>query len=259
MHRRPRHRPRPVLAVGSGNHLTKPIERLERMHRMNRPSEALDVAPTGLEGAMRRAPRRHAAVRLTATTILAAAIVFPAYWMSRSEPAQNLHVGGSSTATTSLPGTPFEFRDASRRFSIEVPVGWFRSVRPLAPWLHSPHEILSIATVPVAPSTQPGNQAACPSEIPKVAVDAIGRDGAYVGIYEWIRGEGSYRAEPRPGHAALPWVRECPLPNGVTAFGATFTDGNRDFTVHMVLGADAGGLRSEIYAALDSFRPDGRE
>ena len=194
--------------------------------------------------------------RLAATTLLAAAIVLTAYWITRSEPTQKLHVGGTSTATTTMPRPPVEFRDATHLFSIDIPAGWFRSERPLAPWLHSPHEILSIATVPVAPSRLPGNQAACPSEIPKVAVDAIGRDGAYLGIYEWIRGEGSYGTEPRPEHAALlHWVRECPLPNGVTALGATFTDGNRDFTVHMVLGADAGALRAEIYAALDSFRP----
>jgi hypothetical protein len=220
------------------------------------------ITPTrgpDIDGALRKTRRGRAAVRLAATALLGAAIVLPAYWIFRSKPTQRLHVAGTSTVTTSLPRPPFEFRDGTHRFSIEIPARWFRSEQPLEPWLHSPHEILSIATVPVSPSPLPGNQAACPSEIPKVAVDAIGRDGAYLGIYEWIRGEGLYGTEPRPDHAALlHWVRECPLPNGIAAFGATFTDGNRDFTVHMVLGADARSLRAEIYAALDSFRPDAR-
>lgn len=214
-----------------------------------------------VDDALRKTRRRRAAVRLTTAALLAAAIALAVSSTLQTNRTQKLRVvAGTSTVTTTLPETPAEFRDATHRFSIEIPVGWFRSEQPLEPWLHSPHEILSIATAPVSPSPLPGNQAACPSEIPKVAVDAIGRDGAYLGIYEWIRGEGSYGTEPRPAHAALlDWVRECPLPNGIVALGATFTDGNRDFTVHMVLGADAAARRSEIYAALDSFHPDAQE
>ena len=189
--------------------------------------------------------------------VLACALVLAA--CSSTHNAQS----GSSSPSTASPSTPsaspFEFRSSTHHYSIEIPAGWFRSEQPLEPWLESPHEILSLATVSVRPSPLPGNQAACPSEIPKVAVDAIGRAGAYLGIYEWIRGEGQYVTEPRPVHAALlHWVRECPLPNGIVAFGATFTDGTRDFTVHMVLGADAATRRAAIYAALDSFHPDAR-
>ncbi len=210
-----------------------------------------------IEGAVRLARRRRTAVRLGAMALLGAAIALPAYLTLRPKPTHNIHVEGATTVTTAPPASPFEYHDPTHRYSINIPAGWFRTERPLEPWLESPHEILSIATSPVSPSPLPGNQAACPSEIPKVAVDAIGRAGAYLGIYEWIRGQGLYGTERRPGRAALlHWQPECPLPNGITAFGATFTDGNRDFTVHMVLGADATARRAQIYEALDSFHPD---
>ncbi len=210
-----------------------------------------------IEGALRHARRRRTALRLAATAFLGAALAIPAYATLRPKPAHQVHVGGGATVTTAPPAPPVEYHNAAHHYSIEIPVGYFRSEQPLEPWLVSPHEILSVATAPVIPSPLPGNQAACPSEIPKVAVDAIGRAGAYLGIYEWIRGEGIYGTEPRPARAALlHWRPECPLPNGITAFGATFTDGNRDFTVHMVLGADATARRAQIYAALDSFHPD---
>jgi hypothetical protein len=210
-----------------------------------------------IEGALRHARRRRTAVRLGAMALLGAAIALPAYFTLRPKPTHKVHVGGTNTVTTAPPASPFEYRNPTHHYSIEIPAGWFRSDQPLEPWLESPHEILSIATASVVPSPLPGNQAACPSEIAKVAVDAIGRDGAYLGIYEWIRGQGQYGTEPRPDHAALlHWVRECPLPNGITAFGATFTDKNRDFTVHLVLGADAQARRAQIYEALDSFHPD---
>ncbi len=210
-----------------------------------------------LERVLRRARRRRTAVRLGATALLGVAIALPAYLTLRPKPTRQVRVGGSTTVTSVPPASAVEYRNPTHHYSIEIPAGWFRSEKPLEPWLESPHEILSIATVPLSPSPLPGNQAACPSEIAKVAVDAIGRDGVYLGIYEWIRGQGQYGTEPRPHHAALlHWVRECPLPNGITALGATFTDGNRDFTVHMVLGADATARRAEIYAALDSFHPN---
>jgi Protein of unknown function (DUF4232) len=211
-----------------------------------------------LDGPVRKARRRRAGVRLIATALLGAAIAVPAFALLRRHPAEKLHVGTAETTATPAPSSaPSTFRDASHRFSIRIPHAWFRTKRPLEPWLYSPHEILSLATVPLAPSPLPGNQAACPSEIPKVAVDAIGPEGAYLAIYEWIPGEGIYTAEPRPAHAAaLHWAPECPLPNGLTARGATFRDGKRDFSVSMILGANAADRRAEIDDALDSFRPD---
>jgi len=161
---------------------------------------------------------------------------------------------GRTTFTTAL-GSPFEFRDAAHRYSIQIPAGWYRASEPLAPWLASPQEILSVATLPLSPSPRPGNQAACPSEIPKVAVDAIRPDGAYLWIGEWTPGQGLYTSEPRPDHAInLHWRNECPLPNGISAAGATFRDQGRDFSVHMVLGRTAAARRAEIYAALDTLR-----
>ena len=202
-----------------------------------------------IDALLRRARRRSRATVLIATALVVAVIAPVAYGLAGPKPAQKIRV----TTTTPL-SAPSEFRDATHHFVIQVPAGWFRTEQPLEPWLLSPHEILSVATVPLSPL---GNHAACPSEIPKVAVDAIGPNGAYLGIYEWIRGEGIYTAEPRPDNAAhLHWEPECPLPNGITAFGATFTDRNRDFTVTMVLGVNATDRRSEIYASLDRFRPE---
>jgi hypothetical protein len=148
--------------------------------------------------------------------------------------------------------------DAANDFDIAIPPGFMRSHGVLEPWLYSPHEILSLATVPLAPL--PGspdvNQAACPSEIPKVAVDGIGSTGAFLGIYEWIRGQGLYTTEPRPAHASeLQWREGCPLPNGTTVSIATLRDGNRDFTVAIVLGRLAQDARTRLYEVLDSFTP----
>ena len=76
------------------------------------------------------------------------------------------------------------------------------------------------------------NGAACPSEVPKVVVDGIGRSGAYLSIREWIPGQGLYSAEPRPANVAdLHWEKGCALPDGMTVSIATFRDGHRDFTV----------------------------
>jgi hypothetical protein len=204
-----------------------------------------------------RATRRARRARATATAVAAAAfavlLALGVYAMFRpTTPRARV-----SVEPTTVPSATSEYRDDQQRFSIEVPSGWFRAERRLEPWLVSPHEILSIATVPLSPSPLPGNQAACYSEIPRVAVDGIGRDGAYIWIGEWIPGQGLYTAEPRTAHAAdLTWQPECPLPNGITAKGATFRDQGRDFSVHVVRGANASARLSQIYAMLDTLRVD---
>ena len=207
-----------------------------------------------IDGPFRGALRRRIAARSIVTAVVIAAIAVAMFGVLR--PKQNQLRVASRPTTTLTPG-PSEYHDTSHGFSIQIPSGWYRAERPLEPWLESPHEILSLATVPLSPSSLSGNQAACASEIPKVAVQGIGPDGAYLWIGQWIPGEGIYTAEPRPAHAAsLHWQRECPLPNGITAVGATFRDGTRDFSVHLVLGADATARRTELYAILDTFRPD---
>ena len=117
-----------------------------------------------------------------------------------------------------------------------------------------PFEVFSIATSPLEPSPLPGNQAACPSEIPQVAVDGIAPDGAYLWIGEW-RG-GLYEPGPRPSTfdgVKLPGL--CPLPRGLQAYGGVFRDGTTDFNVTMIFGPDASpARRAEINRMLDSLR-----
>ncbi len=207
-----------------------------------------------IDGPFRRARRTRVAARSIAAMVIVAAIavtVFAVVLPTRD------HLRVASTTTTTVTSVPSEFHDATHRFTIQIPAGWYRAQQPLAPWLHSPHEILSLATVPLSPIPLDGNQAACPSEIPKAAVQRMGPGDAYLWIGEWIPGEGTYTAEPRPERAAdLHWQHECPLPNGITAVGATFRDGTRDFSAHLVFGADATARRAELYTILDSFRPD---
>ncbi len=207
-----------------------------------------------VETPWRRARRRRFAARSIATALIVAAIVVTVVGVVRPK-REHLYVG-STTTTTAVPAAS-QFHDATNHFTITIPAGWYRAEQPLAPWLVSPHEILSLATVPLAPIPLDGNQAACPSEIPKAAVQHLGPDDAYLWIGEWIPGEGTYTAEPRPpASAALHWQHECPLPDGITATGATFRDQNRDFTVHLVLGGHASARRTQLYAILDSFHPD---
>jgi len=171
-------------------------------------------------------------------------------------------VATPSTSTTSQPGSGSlqllpTYHDAKNHFAIGIFDGWRPSSGTLAPWLHSPHEILSLATVPLAPSSLPGNQAACPSEVPKVVVEGIGHDGAFVGIYEWIKGEGVYSAEPWPagGAGSLHWGPGCRLATGAPVQIATFTRNGRDFSVTKVLGPGAVSADAEIDAMLNSFAP----
>jgi hypothetical protein len=138
--------------------------------------------------------------------------------------------------------------------SIEVPGGWYATTKPLAPWLYSPFELFSIATTTLEPLALPGNQAACPSEIPRAAVDGIASDGAYLWIGEW-RG-GIYEPGPRPSTfdgETLPGL--CKLPRGLVAYGGVYRDGTTDFEVTMVFGPDAPPeRRAEINRMLDSLR-----
>jgi len=145
-------------------------------------------------------------------------------------------------------------RVTSHGASIEVPGGWYATTKPLAPWLYSPFEVFSIATTTLEPSPLPGNQAACPSEIPRAAVDGIASDGAYLWIGEW-RG-GIYEPAPRPSTfdgVTLPGL--CKLPRGLAAYGGVDRDGTTDFQVTMVFGPDATPeRRAEIDRMLDSLR-----
>lgn len=153
------------------------------------------------------------------------------------------------------------YHDATNRFSINLADGFHVAPKPLAPWLHSPYDVLNVATVALEPSPLPSNQAACPSEIPKVIANGIGSDGASLTIREWRPGEGIYVAEARPLKSEdLSWTAGCTLPSGMSNFGATFRDQGRDFSVQIVLGSNAQARRTDLEAMLDSFRldlPDG--
>jgi len=91
---------------------------------------------------------------------------------------RRVKVADESTSTTST--TIVKHTDDA---TITIPNGWYATDQALAWWLVSPHELFSIATNPLPPSPhQKPNEAACPSEIPQVAVDNIAADGAYLWI-----------------------------------------------------------------------------
>ena len=140
--------------------------------------------------------------------------------------------------------------------SIAVEPGWFASSKPLTPWLVSPHELFSIATVPLEPSAQPGNQAACASEIAKVAVDGIGSHGAYLWVGEWPNNWPDNEPSPRPASsAALHLDPGCVLPHGLKSYLALLRDGDHEYSVTYVLGPEAPATRvREIDRMLDSLR-----
>jgi hypothetical protein len=183
---------------------------------------------------------------------------------------------GSDGVQVVPPPPPVSSTATSHGASIDVPPGWHVTAKPLAPWLYSPFELFSIATTPLeqAPplSVDPQrctpptgqvlepvagcntNQAACPSEIPQVAVDGIAPDGAYVWIGEW-RG-GLYEPAPRPSTFDGVTLNDlCALPRGLKAYGGAYRDGATDFEVTMMFGPDAPpARRADINRMLDSLR-----
>jgi hypothetical protein len=154
--------------------------------------------------------------------------------------------------------TPAATRITSGDAAIDVVSGWYASKEPLAWWLVSPREVFSIATSPLPPSPRKApNEAACPSEIPQVAVDGIADDGAYLWIGEWHGG--LYQADPRPAASnALILAPGCSLPRGEKAYLALLRDGRHDYSVTFVLGKDAPpSRRDDINRMLDSLRFSG--
>jgi hypothetical protein len=196
-----------------------------------------------------RALTRRRALWGTSAVVVATAVIVGGIIAVRSDSTARIQVG--SPPSTSVPTEVY--RDAEHRFSITLPAGWQRAPS-LAPWLHSPYDILDVATVPLQPSLEPGNQAACPAEVPKVAVAGLGRTGAYLSIREWRPGEGMYTAQPRPARAAdLRWgVGACELASGAVVSTATFSDQGRDFSVTMVTGAESTAPVA-LMDILDSF------
>ena len=222
--------------------------------------ERAAAAPTqepDVDRAVRAAWRARVAAAAVASVVVATITLSGYVALRPSSPRHRVTVSGPPPAASTTIPRPLEpnYRDAKNGFEIAIFGGWKRSNGTLEPWLYSPHEILSVATVALAPSPLPGNQAACASEVPKVAVDGIGRAGAFMGIYEWRKGQGLYTAEAwRGGSSAhLAWGPGCKLTTGATVSIATFELGGRDFTVSTVVGPDAVSARAEIYGMLDAF------
>jgi hypothetical protein len=136
----------------------------------------------------------------------------------------------------------------------DVDPGWYRTDQPLEPWLVSPGEILSSATTRLSPT---GHHVACASGIPQTVVDKIGPEGIYLWLGEWHPSASPYGTtpNPRPTHFAdVAWTALCQLPNAMTAKEYTFTDSSRDFTAHLVVGANASADRTaQVYKMLDGL------
>ena len=192
--------------------------------------------------ANRRPQRLRAAVLAAALVVVAAVII-----------GVGVPRGRNSTEPRS-PGASPRLHSIDGAFSIRIPSGWHSSEKPLAPWLADPHEMLSVATAPIAPIDAPGNQAACPSEIPKAGVNAIGRNGIYV----WIGGASkAFNSTPIPrptSFASAPWHGLCALGNGSHTEGLTFEEFGRSIVISVVVGATASDRQqSDLYAMLDSM------
>jgi hypothetical protein len=135
-----------------------------------------------------------------------------------------------------------------------LPPGWYASASPTAPWLTSPHEVMSFATAPIEGSADDGrNRAACPSEIPEVGVDAARPRGAFVWIGDLAGGATHAPAAARPrSFAGADWHALCELP-GVETRGTTFRESGRELVVTVVVGEDApADVRRQVDDLLDS-------
>ncbi len=230
---------------------------------------AMPTRGPDVERPLRRRRRRRFAAAASAACVMVAGIAVLASALQPQHRSGRVQVvppppDVSSTAT-------------SHGAAIEVPPGWHVTANPLAPWLYSPFELFSIATTPLeqappltvdpqrcTPPTGQAlkpvagcntNQAACPSEIPQVAVDGIAPDGAYLWIGEWRGGLSQARlpsAHVRRRDAPRPAAR-CPAVS--EAYGGIYRDGTTDFEVTMMFGPDAPpARRADINRMLDSLR-----
>ncbi|HWS45398.1 MAG TPA: hypothetical protein VN636_06020, partial [Acidimicrobiia bacterium] len=200
-------------------------------------------------------PRRRARVRrVIAAVALAGVVVVLVVGIARSQRhATTVQVTHEpSTSTTGPRSTTVSRGDAT----IAVEYGWYVSEKSLTPWLVSPHELFSIATVPLSPSRNSGNQSACPSEIAKVAVDGIGAGGAYVWIGEWPNNWPGNMPSPRPAHSSsISYSPGCPMSNGLQAWIALLRDGDHEYSITYVIGPRTPtARRAEIDRMLDSLR-----
>ena len=202
--------------------------------------------------------RRHRGRRssLVLVVLLAAAAAGVAITHQSSAPGTRVQVRPPGPAVPKP--APALYRDPTDRMSISIAPGWQREPHALRPWLYSPHEILSLATAPLAPTPGAGNHAACASEIAQVVVDGIGPEGGYMSIDEWRPGQGLYTAGPRRRRAAdLDWAAGCKLPNGMRDQIATVRDAGRDFTITLVFGSgERASRRAELYKMLDTLHFD---
>lgn len=213
------------------------------------PTRAPDV-----ESASRRQRRTRLAVAAAAVVCAACAVFVIALVPSDNRP--RVQVAQSPASTTA----PAPRTVHSGNATIDVPQGWYTSAEPLAWWLHSPFELFSVSTVPLGQSRHDvGNDAACPSEIPRVAVEGLPDDGAYLWIGEWRPGEGTYQPSPRPTFGDGIVLRPgCDLPRGQKAYLGVYRDGTHDYSVTYVLGKDAPPARkADIARMLNSLRFDG--
>jgi hypothetical protein len=207
-----------------------------------------------LEGGRRRARRRRLVTRVGAVGVFIV-IVAGVVAVSAGEPRRVRVQNGPASTAAPQPTTA-----TSHDATIAVVPGWTTSPQPLAWWLDSPFELFSIATasIPPSPHTAP-NEAACPSEIPQVAVDNLPADGAYLWIGEWRPGVGLFQSSPRPAQFSFetaPAAPACLLPRGERAFNAIYHDApsGRDFVVTYVLGSSAPTSRlADINRMLDSL------
>ena len=201
--------------------------------------------------------RRAQRVRQLRTTFVAAFVIATTVTIAMQLETPDPQVrteGQPSTTDTTVAHWPV-YRDTAHHFSIPIAPGWYRTTRPLEPWLVSPGEILSLATTPLSPT---GHQVACASGIPQTAVDHIGPDGVYLWIGEWRPSASVFGTTPnrRPVRfEPATWTALCPLPDGITAKEYTFTDASRDFTVHVVFGATVPAERADqLYKMLDGLQ-----
>jgi hypothetical protein len=212
-----------------------------------RPARDPDV-----DGPYRAARRR----RVAAASTVAVAVAGASFAVAIDRP------GPSTDVQTTMPTAPpwTEYRDEQAGFSLPIAAGWQRSSGPLAPWLTNPRERLSLATVPTEPIDAPGNQAVCPSEIPRAGVERLRADDVYLWLGEYSPPGNPLFANPNPRpktFAKAGWSPLCELGGGLTAEGFTFSDGGREFHVTVVLGADVpADRRAALYATLDGLQFD---
>jgi hypothetical protein len=157
--------------------------------------------------------------------------------------------GPSRASVIQASGNPSEYRNEKYGYSIQVPEGWMVSNSPLATELVEPKEILALTNFDAPVGGECG---------PETASRSIPPDGVLIWLTEHrLTGPAAVDAKefkPRPSFNDTSEANRYPGCFSGPAYGASFSDAGRFFTVYVKAGEAATENLQKANEALRSLR-----